>query len=504
MRAWFWTIFLIVLAVALAVLVQTYPGNVLVVVGEWRVQVSLAFGLMLVIVAFAVIYFLLKIIGWLVDAPGRYRDWRAGRREKTEQSQLEQGWAALLEGHYELAEKLLSRLAGNSRDLRRKVLSQLSSARAAHEMGEYKKRDEMLGLAKQGASTMTHDKSMGVAVAVASADLWLEEGQADKALETLMAWKQESQKHVHMMRLLLKAYQLLGNHEKVIETTRMLMRKHALSNDQARSILEKHVALLLRDTKDHAQWLQIWKSLKSEERLYPEIALAGASGFSEQGDHREASKILELAIQDSFDARLLAAYSQAPEDQIVARLQKAEKWLSQRPDDVDLLMTVGALCLIGQMWGQAQRYLEKASRLRSDAKVHALLGSLYDRLGKPSMAMNHWRKATAFTAALPVLADETHLPAADLASDPKIHHVEGLGAVDDDLLEQMSVPTGDSIASAHPIFPSSHVPEPSKDKSGGESSAVNDYEDYFDSAPIPYDGAPILKPQPASGDEKTK
>ena len=494
MRAWFWTILLVTLAVALAVLIHAYPGNVLIVVDQWRVQVSLALATLLTVAAFAAVYFLIRLLAWLTQMPERYRGWRTGRRERHEQSQLELGWAALLEGRYAHAEKVLSRLSGDSRDPRRRVLAQLSAARAAHELGERVRRDELIRNAKVGAAELVGDTAMSTAVAVAAADLWLDDGQAKRALDALTSSDADAQKHVHMMRLLLRAYQALGMHDKVLETVRQLRRKDAIASAQGKEYVELSAAAQLRELQGQPQWQDFWKSLRSDEKLYPEVALAGAAGLQALGESREATRLLEQSIKESFDGRLLAAYAGAESDQVNARLQKAEGWLTQRPDDVELLTALGALCLAAQMWGQAQRYLEQASKLRSDARVHALLGSLYDRIGKPQSAAKHWRLATAVSASLPVLAQDVHLPAADIAADPLIHHIEGaLEHSDDVLAHDLSSPTGDSIASAQSLY--SSYPVKRENAASGSTSvgqAGDDYHELFDSAPIPFDGSPAL------------
>lgn len=494
MRAWFWTILLVTLAVAVAVLIHSYPGNVLIVVDQWRVQVSLALAALMTMAAFAGVYFLIRLFVWLNRMPERYRGWRTGRREKHEQSLLEQGWAALLEGRYTHAEKVLSRLSGDSRDPRRRVLAQLSAARAAHELGDRKRRDELIEDARVGASELLGDTSMSTAVAVAGADLWLEDGQARRALDALMASSADVQKHVHMMRLLLRAYQALGMHDKVLETARLLRRKDAIASAQGKDYVEHSAAEQLRQLQGQPQWKEFWKSLRSEEKLYPEVALAGAAGLQAQGESREASRLLEQAIKESFDGRLLAAYAGADSDQVNARLQKAEGWLAQRPDDVELLTALGALCLAAQMWGQAQRYLEQASKLRSDARVHALLGSLFDRIGRPQSAAKHWRLATAVSASLPVLAQDVHLPAADIAADPLIHHIEGsVEQSDDAVAHELARPTGDSIATAQSLYSSFSVKrEGATGSTETLRQSAEDYHELFDSAPIPFDGSPAL------------
>lgn len=495
MRAWFWTILLLTAAVFLAVVIHSYPGNVLVVVGQWRVQVSLAFAILLSVAGFALIYFLIRLLTWLTQVPGRYRDWRIGRREKFEQSKLELGWVSLLEGRYEHAEKVLGKLADDSRDPRRGVLSQISAARAAHELGDRTRRDAFISKAQSGLLAMPADRSMNIAVAVAAADLWLDDGQAQRALDALSALHADADKHVHMMRLLLKAYELLGLHEKVLETVRQMVRRQVFTEEQARLHTQRAAVALLRQSSDKDQWQAVWKSLRPQERLLPEVTLVGAAGLQSQGQAREASRLLEDAIKESFDGRLLAAYARADGDQVNLRLQKAEGWLTQRPEDPDLLTALGALCLAAQMWGQAQRYLEQSSRLRSDARVHSLLGSLYDRIGKPQMAANHWRLATAVSAALPVLAQDVHLPAADLASDPKIHHVEGLiDSLENNVerVDDAQRPIGEGGPQSDARASATDATTDRPRTAAASTQTVDDYHEFFDSAPIPFDGSPAL------------
>ena len=157
MRTWFWTVLLVSLAVLLAFVIHRFPGNVLIIVDQWRVQVSLAFAILVVVTSFVGLYLLLRLVTWLVKTPERFRHWQGQRQEKREQSLLEQGWTALLEGRYTHAEKMLTRLSGKSADKRRQVLAMLSAARAAHEVGQFKRQDELL----MQAQTVAVGHSMG-------------------------------------------------------------------------------------------------------------------------------------------------------------------------------------------------------------------------------------------------------------------------------------------------------------------------------------------------------
>jgi HemY protein len=262
-------------------------------------------------------------------------------------------------------------------------------------------------------------------------------------------------------------------------------------------MIEAAAAAHLRETTYSGDWKAFWKNLKSEERTLTEVALAGSAAFEANGLLEDASKTLEQSIPLSFDPRLLAAYSRAEPSQVKRRLEKAEAWVPTRPNDPDLLAAIGHLCLVGQIWGQAENYLSRSLSKRADARVHALLGSLYDKLDRPKDAAAQWRMATAVSAALPVLASNSFLPIADTADDPGVLHAEGLAYLsesgfltnwDREAALDAQAKAQDNVMNApqstNPI--STGLPHETSILQPGRDSL----DDYFDSAPVAGLGEP--------------
>src|SRR3954451_18392926 len=98
MRTWFWTLFVLALAVALALLLREHSGNVLIIAQPWRIELSLALAVLLVLAAFVVLYAVLRIIAWVVSGPERFRSWRGLHPQKRDHELLETGWINVLEG----------------------------------------------------------------------------------------------------------------------------------------------------------------------------------------------------------------------------------------------------------------------------------------------------------------------------------------------------------------------------------------------------------------------
>jgi HemY protein len=470
MRTWLWTLVLFTAAVVLAVVLRENTGHVLVLVNDWRLQVSLTFAVIAIVGFFVCLYVLIRVASWINAIPTRLRGWNSRRHVKRDQELLEQGWTELLEGRYSHAEKDLTKLFDRSKDASRQVLAALSAARAAHALGEFGRRDHLITLAKEKASD---DSALQEAIATGAADLYLDEGLAAQALEALLPLQERSSRHIHTLRLLLRAYRQLEQHDKVYMLARTLNRRGALHETEARQIIEAAAAARLRETTHNGQWHAFWKELKTDERTLTEVALAGAAAFEANGQLEEASRALEQAIPLSFDPRLLTAYSRAESSQVKRRLEKAETWVQSRPNDAELLASVGHLCLVGQLWGQAENYLSRSLSKRADARVHVLLGSLYDKLNRPQEAAAQWRLATAVGTLLPVLATDSFLPVADTASDPGVLHAEGLSYL------------------AESGFPANWDHDPTLEPTAlqpGEARRVDaeqdNFDEYFDSAPV--------------------
>jgi HemY protein len=496
MRAWFWTLLLAVVAVAVAVVLRAHPGNVLLLVWPYRVEVSLTLAVLLLVALFVAIYVGLRILAWLLAIPERMRAWRGRRAQARDHELLERGWIGLLEGRYAHAERDLTKLLEQTKARNRRVLAALSAARAAQGLGEFVRRDIMLDRAREYAGT---DAGLVEAVATVTADLLLEQGQPERALAVLAPLQDGGARHLHTLRLLLRAERALGHHERVFSLARGLLRRGALEREEALHIIDVAGAARLRAGIGGDGWRGIWKDLKTEERLLPEIALAGAAAFEAAGEADEAARVLEAAIGHRFDTRLVAAYSRGDAAQVPRRLERAEKWLQQRPTDPDVLSALGMLCLSGQLWGQAERYLLRSVERRADARTHALLGSLYDRLDRQNDAVRHWRLATAASMALPVLAADAALPAADTHADPSRVDPES-GFLSDAAevpgpvgVQPHEVPPGIAPAADYVLDPDARVrtPAPRTDvppQSAPPAQAQVDIEDYFDSAPIPLSG----------------
>ncbi len=487
MRTWFWTLVVFVAAVALALVLREHSGNVVIVAQPWRIELSLTLAVLLLVASFVILYFILRVFSWVGTRPDSFRSWRSRRSIRRDQESLESGWINVLEGRYGNAEKDFARVLSRTRSDKRKVLAALASANANHHLGEFGPRDQALAQAKLAAGD---DVRLREAWAIVAAEMYLDQNRPQDALALLQPLQDASSRYLHATRLLLRAHRQLNNHDRVYELTRLLLRRGALEKSEAMSLIEVSAAARLH-AAGASGFKAIWGDLKSDERTMPEIALAAASVQAAEGNHEEASRILEAAISVKPDPRLLSVYSQCPPQFVSRRLAKAEEWLKRHPDDAALLAAMGNLCLTGQLWGPGELYLKRSMALRNDMRVHALLGNLYDRLGRREEAMRHWRLAAGVAGVLPALPRSHFLPAADTRGDPTLIDVELPPEAGSDTAATQVAPVAASavdyvVEESHALEATQgpgNAPEPKEVK-----FAVSDdsgLDEYFDSAPIP-------------------
>ena len=498
MRTWFWTLILFVTAVALALVLREHAGNVYLVTPHHIVRSSLVFFVLSVLALFIGLHVLLRLLSWVGDAPGRFGLWRRRRAQNRDLEMLERGWIHILEGRYDEAERQLSRLLGKTKNTSSKVVAALAAARAAHYQGEFQRRDESLQLARAAS---VEDVLLNDATAVAAAEMYLDQNQPQKAVDLLQPVQDASSRHFHATRLLQRAYRQLGQYDRVYELTRLLVRRSAIDEQEAKDAISWAAAERLR-AGGADNFKTLWSDLKNDEKTLPAVAMQAAQVLEAAGQQEEAARVLEPAIRQSFDAALLGAYAQCSAEQVSRRLAKAEEWLRTEPNNPVLLTALGQLCLTSSLWGQAEHYLLRSLKLRPDLRSYALLGNLYDALGRQPEAITFWRKAATMAGTLPVLFAGGALPAAQTHLDPEVF--DALDDLDSAQTHEYRVPDAASaVASdipdnrpvpvhAPPVAPAAHEIE---------SSHPDEGHDYFDTAPIPGVDVTQLSDRPRRADD---
>ncbi len=390
MRAWFWTFFVFIAAVVLALVLRDHNGNVLLLVHPWRVELSLTLAILILLAVFIILHLLLRTVSWFGSSPNRFRSWRNNKVMQRDQLLLENSWSNFLEGRFQQSTKDLTKLVSKGHSNNIKALAAIAGAKAAHHAKQNHKRDELL---TQATSLSKSNIKLKQALSIVKSEILLDDNRAEESLALLESLQDTGAKYHHASWLLLCAYKQLGNHEKVLSLTKSLAKKGAISDSTAKEFISES-AVAHMNNASHDEVKKIWNELKPDEKLIPEVAIAAAHVFEKDNRSEEAGKILEAAISKERNDRLINAYANCPDDQVQRRLNMAEQWNKSSPDNKELLISLGALCIRAELWGKAEHYLQQSLKLGEDRRSNLLLGTLYSEIDKPTEATKYWKRAS--------------------------------------------------------------------------------------------------------------
>ena len=396
MRFFLWLLALFATAIGLAVLSRYNVGNVVLFYPPYRVDLSLNFFLLLAALLFVFLYGLLNALRVTQQMPRRVAQYRRERREREGNKALRDALRALFEGRFGHSEKAAMRAL----DVQDNAgLAALIGARAAHRMSQSERRDAWL-------ARSSNDPTLKTARLMTGIELLVDEHRPEAALEAVRELNASGTRHIHALRLALKANQRAKNWTEVLRLVRALDKTNAIHPALSLRLRELAYEDLLSDRRNDPEVLRrIWSQIPAADRVMPVVACHAATAFNARGIHDEATALIEKALALNWDDRLVRAYRDGAAGQgspaLLAQIERCEQWSARHPTDAELALTLGALCLKQKLWGKAQRHLEQAladaSESRTVREAHLLLASLFEALGQEEQAATHYRQCALAT-----------------------------------------------------------------------------------------------------------
>lgn len=385
MKGLFWVLALFALAVGLSMALRSNDGFVLVALPPWRLEISLNLALAALAGAFLLLYGALRAIALTLALPARVRAYRARKRKEKAASLFQDAVRLLFEGRFGHALNKAAEAHGAGEV---PGLAALIAARAAQRMRESAKQEFWLDRATQD------DARTAAARLMLEAEMYLDARRHDEAIAVLARLQQTTGRHIAALRLELRARQGAGHWDEVLRIVRQLEKRKAMSADAARELRRQaHCANIARCAGDRARLLACLDRIPAGERG-ARVAREAVRALLALGVRSEARQIIEEQVEREWDSALIARYAEADgEDDALARIARADGWLTQHPDDPALLVALGRLCMIRQLWGKAQSYLEAALSLADTRDTRLVLAALAERLGRAEEANRHYRAA---------------------------------------------------------------------------------------------------------------
>ena len=394
MKSLFWLVIVFAAAAALAVFGRTNEGYALLVYPPWRIEVSLLLGIIALLLTFALLYAVTRLVHHALEIPSQVRAYRERRNRERAQGALAAALQAYLEGRFVRAEREAERAwDGDSA----RGLAALIGARAAHQLRQTERRDRWFERAASVGS-----ESLQAARLVSRAELALEERDFATAREALTSLHESGPRHIATLRMLIRAERGAGNWEAVLRLASVLAKRDAIAPAIAEEYrVQAILELLARDAIDRRTLEERWRKVSAHDQTLPRVAAAAARHLTAQGNASLAREVIERALEADWAPKLVALYSELPAGmaepersaEARARIERGERWLLERSNDAQLLATLGQLCAKVELWGKARNFLEASLSFDESRSAHLELARLGERLGQKDNAQRHYRRA---------------------------------------------------------------------------------------------------------------
>ncbi|PLY12955.1 MAG: heme biosynthesis protein HemY [Sedimenticola sp.] len=410
-------------SVALTLAIKQDNGYILLGYGDWTVEGSLAFFLLLNLTLFVILYLLIRVILRLWAVPSKVHDWRDRRGTRRAQKALTQGLVELSEGNWKVAEKDLVRFAAKSDT---PLLNYLAAARSAQQQGAHDRRDHYLQLAHESMP------SADIAVSLTQAELQLGHEQYEQALATLKHLRGVAPKHTHVLKLLKELYERLGEWQALYELLPELKKRKVISEVEQRS-LELNIfrsALNKAAQDENPQALSsCWRTLPMPIRNDETMITIYANHLLNQRQFNQVETLLRDAVTRQWNDDLVELYGRVQADDGAKQLATAEGWLKDDNRNSVLLLTLGRLSLRNKLWGKARSYLEASIGIEPSVDAYRELGALLERMDEKQKSL------TCFKAGLDLISNTplSELPATltSPVSSAKLEAPEAIGTPTD-------------------------------------------------------------------------
>ena len=411
MKLWRWLLLLIVVA-ALAAFgwhwVADDPGYVLVRLRGWRVETTVVAALAIVLLAWAILTGLWRLIRWPFGAMTR-------RHRRVSRQRLGSGLVALMEGRHGEAERDLER-AARLDVLRGPAL--LASAEAASRRGEPARALEALNRAGQAAPQ---------AARVVRARVLRRDGKPAEALALLTPEADSGSLTPGGWHELALAALATGDTRRALSALEPLHKSGALGS-QRYGALETQVLIAAIQAAPDGQALNaLWSQLGKGQRRAPAVIDAYARRAAAFGLALPAMDELESALRREWSPQLAQTWGALEGDDVEARLRRAEAWLDAHPNDPGLLLALGRMCVRQQLWGKARTYLERSLAIAPSAGAWEAMGDACIGQGDIPLAQRCYRNALALgrgdaTVELPRDSRLSHPDTRSLAAEERDEH----------------------------------------------------------------------------------
>lgn len=365
------------------------PGYILISRSPYNIELSLTLFLILTALLFLVLYLLLRFLSKLIRAPGEVRVWQEKRLALTAKEGTARGYAHLIEGEWERAERELMGYLGRSPT---PLMNYIAAAYAAQRRGELAHRDQYLEQALEA------EPEHRTAILLTRARLHYHAGEVEEAITALHTLRKERPKNGQVIRLLSELLRSRNQWQELRQLLPAAKKNRVIEGDAFHELETETLEGILLGV-EKARIGSTWQSLKRVQRHRPRVLAAYVKRLIEIGHHEQGEKLLRNAIKRRWEPCYLELYGQVRSADGLGQLQRAQRWAVDHPNDPDLLLALGRLARANEVWGEARRFYENAVANGASEHAYQEYGQLLEELGEGDQALAVYRKGLLLVGA---------------------------------------------------------------------------------------------------------
>lgn len=368
------------------------PGHVLIGIGNWSIETSLYFAVLVLMVSFVFLYVLIRLISHTVKLPGRIKQKGSSNRGDKSYQSLVSGLVDSAEGNWEKAEKSLIHHAANSGT---PLMHYLTAAKAAQARGAFSQRDEYLQLA--------HESTPGseLTVGLTEAELQLSENEFGKALESLKVLQSIAPTHATVLKLLYDTYRHLDDWQAIRKILPDLSKNKVLMDVEIKLLETETYSELLKGaatSKNQQSLKALWAKVPSHIKAVSGMNAVYYAAMIDAGAGIEIETALRKDLEKNWNETLVVLYGCIQSDNPKRQLAKAESWVSQHPGDAILLRMIGKLCIRVNNQAKAETYLQSSVDIEPSVDAFLFLGDVLSETDQKDRALKCYRNGLLFAS----------------------------------------------------------------------------------------------------------
>ncbi len=375
------------LAVVAGVDIAKDPGYMLLAYHQWTLETPLWFGILLWLIAFALLLFISQIWRGVGSLGAKWHAYRAKKRLTRSNNLTIQAILETLEGYYASAEKHFDKAYANAE---LPLVNLLGAAFCAERSLQAEARDHYLQKALETSPEAE------AAIKLIKIQWLMDSGNWSEATHQLERLLKDDPYQKQALILAQQLYQRLGQWDLYLKTIATLRKRKLIDQSSLETGQLRAYDAQLRahcHKSDLATLNNFWLTVPTHYQQTPSFVLLYSKTLMKAQQDDKAVDLIKDTLKKHWDRDLVMCFGEAVASDSEQQLKHAEKWLSQHENDPQLLLTLGRLCTRTNLWGKARSYLEASVNIEASAFAYQALAELALSHGDYEKATSLYQKA---------------------------------------------------------------------------------------------------------------